>query len=280
MPELPEVETICSFIDKKITSKKIVNVFTINSTQLHGDIDHVLNEKVTEVYRKGKVLVFILSNKYCLSIHLKMSGQVLYADNFNKAIYENIIPFSNSKQMPASTTRIVIKFHDNSAVFYNDLRRFGWIKITPEPHVPVGVDVYSDQFTLDKLESLLQKSRKKVLKTLLMEQDKLAGIGNIYANDALFTAGILPTRLSGSLTKHEIKNLYTAIKKVIAEGIKKKGSSSKDEVYILPDGSSGSYQNHFKVYAQEGKPCSKCKKTILRIKQGGRSSFYCNKCQR
>jgi formamidopyrimidine-DNA glycosylase len=280
MPELPEVETIRSFLSNHILGNTIADIETIKTSQFHGSKEDATGASIIEVMRKGKVLALKLSNGLYLSIHLKMSGQVLYAAKKENAVYKNIIPFTGKMSLPASTTRIIISFRDGSALFYNDLRRFGWVKVSKEPHVPGGIDVFSKQFTSEAFQSLFDKPTKRAIKVWLLDQDKLAGIGNIYANDALFLAGILPTRSVSSLSKQEITSLFEAINQVIAEGVKRRGSSSRDEVYVTPDGTGGEYQNYFKVYHREGEACVQCKTKIIRIKHGGRSSFYCPQCQR
>lgn len=180
--------------------------------------------------------------------------------------------------MPANTTRVIIKFSDGSGLFFNDLRKFGWIKISSQPLKPKGVDVLSKEFTLSLVEGLTRKTRKPI-KVLLIDQDLITGIGNIYANDSLFLAKVHPQRPSNSLTGPEIKLLHKTIKQTIGEGIRDCGSSGADEAFILPDGSRGGHQKNFLVYGRQGKQCLNCKTIIRRIKHNGRSSFVCLKCQ-
>lgn len=279
MPELPEVETIHRCLQLSIIGKIIKDVEILEKKQFIGKKEDVVGKKIVDISRAGKVLLIKLSNNKYLNIHLKLTGELLFAKNINNAVFNQVIPFTNTRKMPANTTRIIIKFTDGSGIFFNDLRKFGWIKVKNEPEKPKGVDVLSKQFTL-KFLTLITRSTKKTIKVLLMSQDKITGIGNIYANDALFLAKIHPLRSANSLTDNEIKNLHQAILKVINEGIKDKGSSGADEAYILPDGTKGTHQRHFLVYQQEGKPCPRCKTKIKRIKQGGRSSFFCPRCQK
>jgi len=137
---------------------------------------------------------------------------------------------------------------------------------------------FNQALTLNIVEGLTRKT-KKPIKILLMDQDLITGIGNIYANDSLFLAKVHPLRPANSLTKKEIKNLYNAIIKEIKTGINDQGSSGADEAFILPDGSRGKHQRHFLVYQREEEPCRRCKTIIKRIKHHGRSSFFCPKCQ-
>jgi len=279
MPELPEVETIRLKLQEKILNKKIVKIEVLEKKQLIGKVNFVLNQKIDKLERQGKYLALHLTNGYFLNIHLKMTGQILYADNFKKATYKNIIPRTNTSRMPCKFTRIIIYFSDNSCIFFNDLRKFGWIKISPKQEGPKGIDVLAPDFSLEYLQLQVQKSNKPI-KTLLLDQDKLAGIGNIYANEILFYAKILPQTKSKTLDASQIKKLFQEIVKTMKLGIKHQGSSGSDEMYVLPDGSPGGHQKYFSVYQREKQPCLVCQNPIRRIKQAGRSSFYCAKCQK
>ena len=279
MPELPEVETIKRNLKPNVIGKTISGVEILSPKNFIGKKQDAIGKKIVDIQRYGKVLVLTLSNKKYLNVHFKLSGQMLFAKNVKNAVFKNPIPFTKGNTMPANTTRVIIKFKDGSGLFFNDLRKFGWIKMSDRPLVPKGVDVLSKEFTLSAVEALTRKT-KKPIKILLMDQDKITGIGNIYANDALFLARVHPLRPANSLTDKEIKNLYKAILQEIKLGIKDQGSSGADEAFILPDGSKGGHQRHFLVYQREGQPCSVCKIIIKRIKHSGRSSFFCPKCQK
>lgn len=278
MPELPEVETIRRSLEKDLIGKTISGIDILEKKQFIGDKKDAIGKKITALIRKGKILSIKLSGDLYLSIHLKLAGQLLFHKDKNNAVFEGKIPLSSSNKMPGKTTRIIISFKDNSVLFFNDVRKFGWIKLVKTPESPKAIDVLSPDFTKEFFSKAL-KSTRKPIKILLMDQDKMAGVGNIYANEALFLARVHPLRKSNGLDGKEINNLYEAVKEVIDEGIKYKGSSGKDEAFITPDGKKGSYQTHFKVYQRENQPCLTCKTPIKRIKQGGRSSFYCPKCQ-
>ncbi|MDO8497966.1 MAG: bifunctional DNA-formamidopyrimidine glycosylase/DNA-(apurinic or apyrimidinic site) lyase [bacterium] len=279
MPELPEVETIRRSLEKDIIGKTIFSIDIREKKQFVGDPQKAIQQKVSAVQRKGKVLSLKLSNDLYLSFHLKLTGQILFHHDKDNSLFKNEIPRTYTNKMPAADTRIIFYFQDNSVLYFNDVRKFGWVKLTPQPEAPTSPDILSKEFTIEYIKKKLSASRKPI-KVILMDQEFIAGIGNIYANDSLFIAGILPTRKANSLDEKEIKTLYEAIKKVIAEGIEYRGSSAQDEMYIMPDSTKGAYQFHFKVYHRENKPCFNCKTIIKRIKQGGRSSFYCEKCQK
>lgn len=278
MPELPEVETIKRKLKPDLVEKVISEVEILSPKNFVGNKNEVIGSKIISVDRYGKVLVFALSNKKFLNVHFKLSGQILFSKNADKATFKNIIPFTKGNIMPANTTRVIIKFTDGSGIFFNDLRKFGWMKVNEQPLKPKGTDVMSKEFT-PKLIFLMTKKTRKPIKVLLMDQDQITGIGNIYANDSLFLAKIHPQRLSNSLTEKEIGLLYKTIKQTISEGIRDCGSSGADEAFILPDGSRGGHQRNFLVYQREKKLCIVCKTIIKRIKHNGRSSFFCPKCQ-
>ena len=279
MPELPEVETIKRKLAPNIIGKIISEIEILSPKNFTGNKKDVIGKKIISVERYGKVLVIKLFNNKYLNIHFKLSGQILFSKDVNHAVFKNIIPFTGGNKMPANTTRVIIKFTDGSGFFFNDLRKFGWMKVSEQPIKPKGIDVLDKKFTVKFLTDLTD-STKKPIKPVLMDQNLITGIGNIYANDSLFMAKIHPQRLSNSLTEIEIKKLHKAIKQSIAEGLKDLGSSGKDEAFILPDGSRGNHQRNFLVYQREKQPCINCKTLIKRIKHNGRSSFFCPKCQK
>jgi len=278
MPELPEVETIRLKLLSKIVGKQIIEIKILVKKQFTGDPEKIYGAGIKAIVRHGKYLSLVLDNGFYANIHLKMTGQLLYANDINKSKFLNKVPFVTGI-MPGKTTSVIIKFHDNSGLYFNDMRKFGWVRIGRQQDRPKGPDIMSAVFTKDYLSDIAAKS-KKPIKTFLLDQEKIAGIGNIYANEILFFSGLSPETRTDKLTGIQVKKLYQSIKAIIAKGIKYQGSSAADEAYVLPDASRGSYQKHFLVYQREGKQCLKCHTLIRRIKQNGRSSFYCPNCQK
>lgn len=278
MPELPEVESIRLYLESHIAGKKLIDVEIREPKMFFGNPKEIIGEKITHVLRSGKVVTIQFQNNTFLSAHLKLSGQILFAPDKQKAIFKNPIPRANTDTMPGKTTYIILTFDDNSVLFFNDMRKFGWMKLGDKPEFAKGVDVLSVDFTLEYFSNALKKTGRPI-KVVLMDQEKMAGIGNIYANDSLYLATIHPARKANSLTPTEIKTLHQAILDSIREGLKYKGSSARDELYVMPDGSKGSYQDHFKAYHQHGKPCVRCGTIMERIELGGRGTFFCPKCQ-
>jgi formamidopyrimidine-DNA glycosylase len=278
MPELPEIETIKRYLSTRIVGKHIANIDVLSEKQLIGKKEEAIGKQVTGLSRQGKVLVIELSEETYLSFHLKLSGQILFSKNHQEALFKHLIPMANTSTMPGRSTRLIIKFTDDSALFFNDMRKFGWMKISSKPEGPSSPDILSPSFTENYFKHVVKVS-KKPIKILLMDQEKMAGIGNIYANDSLFDARIHPEIRAINLTDTQIATLYKSIHRIINHSINKKGSSGKDELYILPDGTKGEYQHSFLTYQREHKPCLVCGTKIQRIKQGGRSSFFCPVCQ-
>lgn len=279
MPELPEVETIKRWLEKKIIGKHIDSIEILEKKQFIGDKNQIIGSTIIGFYRKGKYLSIQLSNGLFLCVHLKMSGQLIFVDDKNHPVIKNELPKLHTNRLPAKFTRIIIYFADNSALFFNDMRKFGWIKIAKLPDGPESIDVASPQFTFENFQQIITSSTQAI-KPFLLDQNQLAGLGNIYVNDALWQAKIHPFRQVNSLTPDEQYCLFESIHQTIQEGITQLGSSSQDENFILPDGTRGNYQNHFKVYHREDQPCFRCKTLIKRVKQAGRSSFYCVYCQK
>jgi formamidopyrimidine-DNA glycosylase len=283
MPELPEVETIKRSLQKSIVGKKITNVEVLLVKQFQGKKEDVIGTKITSIGRRGKILKISLSNGKNLLIHFKLTGQLVWVPKRGEKItVGRPIPFAGS-EFPAKTTHVIFDI-DGGKLFFNDLRQFGWIKVVNAEGMDkevgkIGPEPFDKEFTVEYLTKIFSKTARPI-KIILMEQEKIAGIGNIYANDSLFEAGIIPTKSAKNLNKEEIIKLRKAIIKVLEDGLKYGGSSAADEAYIKPSGEAGEYQKHFRVYQRDGQKCLKCKAIIKRIKIGGRGTFYCPSCQK
>jgi formamidopyrimidine-DNA glycosylase len=263
MPELPEVETIRLQLEKFLVGKKISKIEIRKPKSFPDDSKQVIGAKVKTVRRFGKVTVIDLDNGNSLLIHLKLTGQLL----INGIIGPH--------------TRVIIEF-DNLKLIFNDLRIFGWIKIVKTKNAikegfigKLGPEPFRD-LNLVLFKNILAKTTRPI-KIVLMDQEKISGVGNIYANDALWLAGIDPKRQANSLSIFEQKKLYQSVLDVLKKGIKYGGAS--DQHYIKPDNTKGEYQDHFLVYGRKGEPCNNCKTKIEKTFIGGRGTFFCPKCQ-
>ncbi len=279
MPELPEVEVVKLFLEDKLLHHTITNLEILNKKSFSGDFQKVINQKITGFSRIGKQLSIHLSNHLILLVHLKMTGQLIYDG------YVLGHPTKDSfDPMPNRSTRLYFVFNDNSRLYFNDQRKFGWIRLFTLPDLQefqknLGFDIFDPKFTHDYFFNQLQKTSRPV-KTVLLDQHFFAGIGNIYANDALFLSGIHPKTSSKKITRHEALKLYRSLLSIMKQSILAGGSTAKDNKYLRPDGTSGKNQFFFRVYERKGEPCLKCRSLIGYFKLGGRGTFYCPKCQK
>ena len=283
MPELPEVETVRLFLKQVIIGKTIKSIQVLNKKSLDGDTKKIIGQKVTKLDRTGKQLSIYLNNAFLLLIHLKMTGQLIFVDG-KQTILGHPTPNLYKTPLPWKSTRVIFTFSDKSLLYFNDQRKFGWIKLIKQTDLSLlqsnlGPDILSKNFTLAYFQKTL-KNTTRYIKTFLHDQNKLAGVGNIYANDALFLSKIHPRTRCNRLTKAKSKALYINIKKVIRQGIINGGSTAKDNMYIRPDGSYGDQQYNFLTYQRNGQPCPVCGTKIKRIKLQGRSAFFCPCCQK
>lgn len=280
MPEFPEVETIRRGLDKYLVGHKIEDVEVRVQKLLQGDPKNIIGAKVRDIRRFGKGLVIDLSNGYSLAIHIKLTGQVIYKD---KTI-SKVTNVSNARvgTLPNKFTHVSFTLDKGSMLYYNDPRRFGWIKIvkTSEVHDLPFFKSLGPEFNALKIEqfSKIISSSKLAIKPLLMDQKRISGIGNIYANDALYDSKIDPKRPANSLTHIEQKELFDSIKKVFAAGLKYGGSSELNYVNAL--GEDGQYQNHTLIYGKNGQKCKRDGSTIQKNYLGGRGTYFCPACQR
>lgn len=265
MPELPEVETIKRFLEKKLLGQTITDIQILTPKSFPADPKLVIGQTIRSFNRLGKQLSIHLSNQLILLIHLKMTGQLVYLNGPNKS------------------TRIIFKFNDHSRLYFNDQRKFGWIKILTQKQLSqfqqdLGLDIFDPKFTPNYLFNQLHSTTRPV-KLALLNQSKFAGIGNIYANDALFLAKIHPKTRSNTASRSKALSLYRSLISIMTQSVTHGGSTAKDSQYLLPDGSTGSHQFHFQVYQRAGEPCRVCRTPIHRLALGGRGTFYCPKCQ-
>lgn len=278
MPELPEVETVKIQLNDFLPGQTIENISILKDKSFIGNPKLILGAQVSKVERFAKILVISLVQKPSVAVHLKMTGQLIYRGQRQPRNLKLNDPLLSI--LPNKHTRVVISFSSGDYLFFNDLRRFGWIKIVENLDKLVknlGPDPLKE-LTSERLGKILGSSSRP-LKITLMDQEKIAGIGNIYANDALFLSGINPLKKSDSLSGNKVRLLFKNIRKVLKKGIKLGGASKTNFRDAL--GRKGTVQDHFLVYGKDGMACpNHCGSLIKKIKVGGRGTFYCPACQR
>jgi len=290
MPELPEVETVRRQLKEVLVGKTIKEVEILNERSFVGARKEILGLKIDDILRKAKVVEIVLDNNLSILIHLKMTGQLIYVPSAKLLVQSagRVVgghPTADwVNDLPSKHTRVILTFEDGSKLFFNDVRKFGWMKLVPSAKLLVqgagsGVvpDVVDEEFTVDYLANVLRRS-KRAVKLAILDQTLMGGMGNIYANDALYLAKVRPDKASCDLSHTEAHNLYDAMLEVINLGIECGGASAAN--YVDTKGMGGTYQNHFLVYKQDGKECKKCGSKILKSKIGGRGTFFCPMCQK
>lgn len=293
MPELPEVETLRLDLEKVLLDKEIISldVLTVKTAKNGAAFfkKKLVGQKIKSIARKGKLLIFEISRPDTfLLAHLKMTGQFIYLENDKKIVGGHSLKEGNffesvGGSLPNKHTRIIFNFVDGSALFFNDLRKFGYLKIVDRKELNLillnnyGPEPLTPDLSLDYLRETLKK-RARTIKAVLLDQRIVAGLGNIYVDEALFLSGILPERKSSSLKLKEIISLIKAINQVIALSLKHRGTTFKD--FRDAKGNKGNFSKLLKVYGRGGKKCYNCGTEIKKIKVAGRGTHYCPICQK
>ena len=273
MPELPEVETVRARLAPVLEGRRLDRVEILDHRLVMPEEPFAVaaeleGERVAEVGRRGKYLIVRFESGRALLVHLRMTGSLLHSGNGALADDPHC--------------RAVVKLDDGSDVAYKDVRRFGtWRLLEPhevEPYLAkrLGKEPL-EGFTARDLAARLD-SRRVAVKAALLDQRTVAGLGNIYADEALWYARVHPLRPAGGLTTDEIRRVHRGVRRALAVGIERQGSTLRD--YRLPDGSSGSMQDEFRVYGREDEPCERCGTLIAKTRVGGRGTSYCPRCQR
>ena len=307
MPELPEVETIRLQLGQSIRGLLISKVQIFKAKSFIGKIGDIIDRKIVDVDRRAKIILLKLDNGNILAVHLKMTGQLIYKLKAQKAKVK--IATQNSKvveekqnrydvtQLPNKYTRVVVEFSNGSKLYFNDLRMFGWMKVinnakfimnneetrTEDKELykligKFGPEALEKDFTDEYFRHVLSKTSRSI-KLVIMDQEKLAGVGNIYANEALFMARIDPRKKANQMTAQEVKLLREAIISVLKKAIKFGGTTDRDDAFRQITGEKGCFQKHLQVYGRAKQKCLKCKGEVKRISLGGRGTFFCEKCQ-
>lgn len=293
MPELPEVETVARGLRKYVVGKTITNLIVLEPKKFKGTAAEikkfVLKKKIVSVDRKAKWLVLNLNSGYGFVIHLKMTGQLLYQAKKNQTWQPKFLGGhtmgKEQTHLPNNHTRVQFILSDGSQLFFNDMRKFGYVELYSSADIEhyfiekdLGIEPVQKTFTLEYFENVLHRRKNTSLKAVLLNQQAIAGIGNIYADDICWQAKVKPMRRVSTLTAKERQAVFQASRAILKEAIKLGGTSFSH--YYRVDGKTGSYWNKRKVYDRHGEPCARCKTIIKKTRCAGRGTHYCPNCQK
>lgn len=288
MPELPEVETVRIGLQKLIVGKTIASITFDWQKSFPNDAQLVnsflIGATIIAVRRRAKVLLIDVSTEYSLVIHLKMTGQLVFrGEQSFGAGHPND---SLIGELPDKSTRVTFVFDDESSLFFNDQRKFGWVRLVPTAEVPFidfmkrfGPEPLEPNFTRRVFAQRLLRRKNTSIKAVLLDQTVIAGIGNIYADESLFIAGIDPASIVHAIPQSRINSLHSAIISVLRLSIEKGGSTDRN--YVNVEGKKGSYINFANVFRKENQPCPNgCGTLVQKRRLAGRGTHSCLSCQK
>jgi formamidopyrimidine-DNA glycosylase len=283
MPELPEVETIKLGLSGLLPGRQVKSVdfdWPKSFPNAPADVgSFVIGAKVTGVKRRAKVLLIELSTNYTLVVHLKMTGQLVFrapevqfgAGHPNESLVH---------ELPDRSTRVTLEFKDGSHLYFNDQRKFGWMRLIPTPEVmnldffkKVGPEPLNAEFTWQELRGRLMRRKNTSIKAAILDQTVVAGVGNIYADESLWGAKIHPATLVRDVSAAKFHKLYDELVFVLRLAIEKGGSTDKN--YVNAEGKRGNYLSFARVFRREGQACPRCGHTIIKIRVAGRGTHIC-----
>lgn len=294
MPELPEVEIIKHGLEKKIVGQQIKEIEVRVPKIFQGNPKEISGAKIESIERYAKMLVVNLDNDKAMLIHLKLTGQLVYkvGKSVKSKVQDGQSDFRGGHPskgyllpLPNKFTHVIFHFKDGGVLYFNDLRKFGYIKLYKKEEIPslkvlkeLGPDPYNKKLTPEYLMKIISRRPKIKIKQILMDQTIIGGVGNIYADESLFCARISPLRAAKDVQRTEFEKIIKCIKSVMDFSIAHGGSS--ENTFVNVEGEQGKMQNFFKVYRQTGEKCPECGVKIERTVVGGRGTHYCPVCQK
>jgi formamidopyrimidine-DNA glycosylase len=287
MPELPEVETIRTGLAKLLPGKTVKDVWfdwEKSFPNVPADVARFLvGSRIEKVRRRAKVLIIELSGGWALIVHLKMTGQLVFVGK-NQRFGAGHPGKDLVGELPSKSTRVVLDFTDGSKLYFNDQRKFGWMRLLPALEIPeidffkkVGPEPLDNNFTVNIFITNLMRRKNTSIKAALLDQTVVAGVGNIYADESLWSAKIHPATIVSRVPKDKLVLLYNAIREILALSIAKGGSTDKN--YVDAEGKKGSYLSFANVFRKQGQPCPRCGTLIEKIRVAGRGTHICPKEQ-
>ncbi|MBN2058704.1 MAG: bifunctional DNA-formamidopyrimidine glycosylase/DNA-(apurinic or apyrimidinic site) lyase [Candidatus Saganbacteria bacterium] len=287
MPELPEVETVKRGLEKAIKGKKLADFesdwhkMTNKPAKQYQKI--LKGKQILDVRRRSKMLIIDLSAGWHILFHLKMTGQLVYRDKKHCLIGGHPIEKSCAN-LPSKFTHAIFTFSDKSHLYFNDVRKFGWARLYKSEELArvltklkLGPEPLAREFTVDYLLKALQRRSRSKIKQVIMNPEIVVGVGNIYSDETLFSAGVRPDRPAGKVKPDEARRIHDSIIRILKAAIKAQGTSFSN--YVNSNGEAGAYTKQLKVYQRYGKKCCRCRGTVRKMKIGGRTASFCPKCQ-
>jgi formamidopyrimidine-DNA glycosylase len=288
MPELPEVETVRIGLSQLLPKKQVAKVtfdWPKGFPNANSDVQSFLiGAHIVQVRRRAKVLMVDLDTDYSLVIHLKMTGQLVYRDD-NQRFGAGHPNHSLVGELPDKSTRVVFTFSDDSKLFFNDQRKFGWVRLLPTIEIEnldffqkVGPEPLAANFTAEDFIARLNRRTRSGIKAVLLDQTVIAGVGNIYADESLWGARIHPESRVADIPSAKLTALYQSLRAVLTLSIEKGGSTDRN--YVDARGKRGSYLTFANVFRREGQSCSRCGTVITKTRVAGRGTHICTYCQK
>jgi formamidopyrimidine-DNA glycosylase len=287
MPELPEVETVKNGLKTFLPGLNIESVqfdWPKGFPNSKADVDKfIIGSKVLNVKRRAKVLIINLSSNYSLVVHLKMTGQLVFRGDTKFGAGHPTKSLIG--ELPDKSTRVILQFTDGSTLFYNDQRKFGWMKLVPTNEIQnldfikkLGPEPLEPDFSSADFIERLYKRKNSNIKAALLDQTVIAGIGNIYADESLFAAGIHPTSIVSAIPKNRLIKLYEVLRSILKLSIENGGTTDRNYVDAL--GRKGNFMEIVKVFRRENQACPVCGDEIIKIRVAGRGTHICPHCQK
>jgi len=287
MPELPEVETVRIGLSTLLPQRRVKTVtsnWQKGFPNAQADVDQfVIGAVICGVRRRAKVLIIDLDSNYSFVIHLKMTGQLVFR-SATQRFGAGHPSDSLVGELPDTSTRVIFTFTDGSKLFFNDQRKFGWVRLLPTVEVEnldffkkVGPEPLGDNFTAHDFIARLQRRKNSGIKAVLLDQTVVAGIGNIYADESLWAAKIYPETKVQAIASRSLEKLYTELRRILLVSIQKGGSTDRN--YVNHEGKRGSYLTFASVFRREGQACPRCGTTIVKLRVAGRGTHICPHCQ-
>ena len=289
MPELPEVEVVKRSLDNKVKNLIVRNV-KINDGRLRfliteKKLKKIIGLKIKKIKRRSKFLLFFFNKETTMLVHLGMTGKFFF-ENKQKKTFKTSFYYKMNQEKDTKYNRVIFYLNKNQKLIYNDVRKFGFIKILKNENINLnshlinlGPEPFEKSFNSEYFKKYIQ-NRNRDIKNVLMDQKFISGIGNIYANEILFLSRLKPSRKAKLIKLYEVKRIIKFTKSILSRSIKQGGSSIKD--FSSSNKKKGSFQQYFNVYGKKGKICPSvnCKNKIIKIMISNRAAFYCSKCQK